>query len=593
LIDKNGSYIIKRCRIIHQYASVLFSTNISGNEDLMENIHNQYFEEFKLYNKITLVFLLSILLYVTAGIYNDVFIDLVSIANYLTWHMIFEFASVLVSFSIFTVTYFVYKESRKLSMIILGCAFLLMGTLDAFHTFSFKGMSDFFIPNTTANRATTLWILSRCIGSLLFLISVLIPDNKRGKINSGVLAFGTLMFSILLFITTSYYPDALPPMLIEASGLTMVKIVIEYIIILILTATFLVVLSHYRKTFHVRDHQYMLALVFLIFSEFAFTNYGSVYDAFNYIGHIYKVIAYMILYKAVYVDNVSEPYREMKKARNELREYSENLNKLVNKRTRDLEEANSILLKDIEYAREMQLRLMPANLPKDDSVSIQAEYLPAERLSGDFYNLVRLDEDNVAIYIGDVSGHGVSAAMLTIFANQNISPLNSDDEYDPITPPSAILDQVYKSFNKTNFKDETYILMLYGVYNRNTRVFRYASAGINVPPYVVRRSGEIEPLDSRGFSICKLGDFIDPTYEEREIQLEKGDKLLLYSDGLVEARNSKNEIFGQGRMEKYLKENHYLKANELKYDLKKNLYNHIGRFNTLMDDVTYVILEVK
>jgi serine phosphatase RsbU (regulator of sigma subunit) len=61
----------------------------------------------------------------------------------------------------------------------------------------------------------------------------------------------------------------------------------------------------------------------------------------------------------------------------------------------------------------------------------------------------------------------------------------------------------------------------------------------------------------------------------------------------VEARNSKNEIFGQGRMEKYLKENHYLKANELKYDLKKNLYNHIGRFNTLMDDVTYVILEVK
>lgn len=560
----------------------------------MDNIHNQYFEELKLYNRITLAFLMSIILYVTAGIYNNFFMELVSVTNYLTWHMLFEFASVLVSFSIFTVTYFVYKESRKLSMIILGCAFLLMGTLDALHTFSFKGMSDFFIANTTANRATTLWILSRTLGSLGFLLAVLIPDDRRGRINSGILAFGTFLFSIVLFVIVTYYPSLMPPMLIEESGLTLTKIIMEYIIIIILVATFIVVLSQYRKSTQMRDHQYMLALVFLIFSEFAFTNYGSVYDAFNYIGHIYKVVAYIILYKAIYVDNVSEPYREMKKARNELKKYSDNLSKLVKQRTRDLEEANSILLKDIEYAREMQLRLMPAQLPKDESVSIQAEYLPAERLSGDFYNLVRLDEDNVAIYLGDVSGHGVSAAMLTIFANQNITPLKTTaNEKSRITPPADVLHEMYKSFNKTNFKDETYILMLYGIYNRNSRIFRYASAGINVPPYVLRSSGDVEALDSRGFSICKLGDFVNPTYEEREVQLQRGDKLLLYSDGLVESRNSEDEVFGQRKMEKYLKDNYFLKASELKYALKKNLYNHIGGLDMLMDDVTYVILEIK
>ncbi|WP_409229355.1 MASE3 domain-containing protein [Gudongella sp. SC589] len=559
----------------------------------MENIHNQYFKELKLYNRITVVFLLSISLYIIAGIYNDVFIKLVSVASYLTWHMIFEFASVLVSFSIFTVTYFVYKESRKLSMIFLGCTFLFMGTLDAMHTFSFKGMSDFFIANTTANRATTLWILSRSLGSLGFLVSVLIPDSKKGKINNGIFAIGTLLFSILLFVIVTYYPNVFPPMLIEDSGLTTIKIVMEYIIIIIMAITFLIVLSQYRVTSQVRDYQYLLALVFLIFSEFAFTNYGSVYDAFNYIGHIYKVVAYMILYKAIYVDNVSEPYREMKKARNELKEYSDNLNRLVKKRTRDLEEANSMLLKDIEYAKEMQIRLMPAQLPKDESVSIQAEYLPAERLSGDFYNLVRLDEDNVAIYIGDVSGHGVSAAMLTIFANQNITPIKPDEnEEDRITPPSTILDDVYQSFNETNFQDETYILMLYGIYNRNTRVFRYASAGINVPPYVIRRSGDVEELDSKGFSICKLGEFVNPTYEERKVQLEKGDKLFLYSDGLVEARNSDNEIFGQRNMERYLKKNSFMKAGELKEALRKNLCNHIGNLDMLKDDVTFVILEI-
>src|SRR5690606_25604965 len=99
--------------------------------------------------------------------------------------------------------------------------------------------------------------------------------------------------------------------------------------------------------------------------------------------------------------------------------YSENLNLLVKQRTKDLEEANTMLLKDIEYAKEMQLRLLPNTLPEDSTVTFNAEYLPAERLSGDFYNVIRLDEENLAIYIGDVAGHGVSAAMLTIFVNQN------------------------------------------------------------------------------------------------------------------------------------------------------------------------------
>jgi len=312
-------------------------------------------------------------------------------------------------------------------------------------------------------------------------------------------------------------------MLVEDSGLTTIKILMEYVIILIMAVTFLVVFSQYRKTSQVRDHQYLLALVFLIFSEFAFTNYGSVYDAFNYIGHIYKVIAYMILYKAIYVDNVSEPYREMKKARNELREYSDNLNRLVKKRTKDLEEANLILLKDIEYAREMQLRLMSAQLPKDESVSIQAEYIPAERLSGDFYNLVRLDKDNVAIYIGDVSGHGVSAAMLTIFANQNITPKKPEENgEDRITPPSDVLDEVYQSFNESNFQDETYILMLYGIYNRNTRIFRYASAGINVPPMSSGGPEILKSLIQRVSQSVSLENLLIPPMKREKYNLKKG-----------------------------------------------------------------------
>lgn len=368
----------------------------------------------------------------------------------------------------------------------------------------------------------------------------------------------------------------------------------EYIIISIMAITFVIVLSQYKRTAQIREHQFMMALVFLIFSEFAFTNYGSVYDAFNYIGHIYKIIAYIILYKSIYIDNVSEPYREMKKARNELRDYSDNLNLIVNQRTKDLEDANSMLMKDIEYAREMQLSLMPEQMPEDKFLSFHAEYLPAERLSGDFYNVVKLDEHNIAIYIGDVAGHGVSAAMLTVFANQNLSPLK-ENENDPykIVPPNVVLDSIYKNFNNTNFNDETYILMLYGIYNKKTKLFTYASAGMNVSPYLIKDSGEIIEINSKGFSICKLGDYIMPTYENRKIQMEAGNKLLLYSDGLVEARNENDEIYGQEKMKDFLKENYALNASDLVEELKENLYNHIGSIERLKDDVTILIMDVK
>lgn len=559
----------------------------------MEQLKAVFIKNYKLYEKIIISVLFSILIYTTAAIYNDLFMRLTSIAGYLTWHVIFEFISILVSFSIFTVTYYVYEESADLSMIILGCAFLTMGLLDVFHTFSFKGMSDFFIANTTANRATTLWILARTLGSLGFLLSVLVPSNLKVNIKKGTFAVTTTAFSILLFLIVTYYPILFPTMFIEETGLTITKIVMEYIIILIMAITFLVILSKYKRTGQRLHHQFMIALVLLMFSEFAFTSYGSVYDVFNYIGHIYKIIASMILYKVIYIENVIAPYRQMKKAKNELKKYSENLNIMVKQRTKEILDMNSSLLKDIEYAKEIQLRLMPQKMPIDEFVSFCAEYLPAERLSGDFYNVLKLDDHNIAFYLGDVSGHGVPAAMLTIFANQNIIPFEEvDSNKRVIIPPTEVMNTIYNSYNNTNFSDETYIIMLYGIYNTKSRLLTYASAGMNVSPYIIKGSGELLTLNSNGFSICKLGEFITPSFEEIEVQLEKGDKLFVYSDGLIESRNVYNELYGEDRMEAFLKENAALNAEELKIALRENLSHHIGNIDRLKDDVTYLIMEI-
>ncbi len=559
----------------------------------MDTADVRLFQNIKKYDKVIFVSIFSIVIYIIAGIYNNAFLEMMSIANYLTWHNIFEFSSILISFSVFTVTYFAYKETRSLRFIIYGCAFLIMGSLDAFHTFSYKGMPDFFIANDTANRATTLWILSRLIGSLGFMTAISTPANVLSNIKKEVFATLTAALAIGLFLIVTYYPNFFPPMYIEGKGLTNLKILLEYFIILILIISFITLSSQYKETYSKDKDMIMIALVLLIFSEFAFTKYGSVYDAFNYIGHLYKIIAFYMFYRTIYIENISKPYIELKKSRNELEIYSDNLNIIVQDRTKELKELNGMLLSDIEYAREMQRSLLPKQMPKNIPVFFDAEYLPAEKLSGDFYNVLKLDEDNIAVYIGDVSGHGISAAMLTVFAFQNIIQLKEKGAPSgEILKPSFVLKTIYNSFNSTNINDEKYIVMLYGIYNIKNKSFRYASAGINVPPYIIKKNGELHEVNVKGFPICKLGDYISPYYENKVIQLETGDKILFYSDGLIEAKNKFGEIYGQSRLKDFLKNNHNLNSSDLNTAIKNDFYKHIGHGSELMDDVTFLTMLV-
>lgn len=551
------------------------------------------FQKIKIYNKVILVFIFSIILYIFSGIYNEVFLNVMTLRSYLTWHTIFEFASILVSFSVFTVAYFIYEESKNLRLIMFGCLFLLMGGLDLFHTLSYEGMPDFFIVNDSANRATTLWILSRFLGSLGFMFTISIPINRTSNIKKEFLSTVTTIFAITLFFIVTYYPNFFPPMYLEYEGLTDIKIFMEYIIILILVVSFILIAKSYKRTNSNIEYKFMIALVLLIFSEFSFTSYGNIYDVFNYIGHLYKVIAFSILYKAIYIENISTPYRDLEEAKNKLKRYSDNLNLIVRQRTQELEELNGELLNDLEYAKEMQRCLLPQKFPNNMFISFDAEYLPAENLSGDFYNVVKLDEENIAIYIGDVSGHGISAAMLTVFAYQNVIQLREKaGSGEEIIEPGFVLKNIYKSFNKTNISEEKYIVMLYGIYNILDRTFNYASAGINVSPCIIKKSGEIEEINSRGFPICKLADVISPYYDNRNIQLEKGDKLFFYSDGLVEARNKNGEICGQDKLKSFLKNNHTLDADQLNSAIKNEFFKHIGYDSDLMDDVTFLTMHI-
>ena len=148
----------------------------------MDTVKTDLFFDIKKYSKLLFIFFSSIIIYTLAVVFNNVFINIMPTTSYLAWHTMFEFASILVSFSIFAVTYFIYEENGNLSMLIFGCAFLSMSCLDMFHTLSYKGMADFFIVNDTANRATTLWIFSRLSGVIGIMSALFISPKAVSKI---------------------------------------------------------------------------------------------------------------------------------------------------------------------------------------------------------------------------------------------------------------------------------------------------------------------------------------------------------------------------------------------------------------------------
>ena len=111
----------------------------------------------------------------------------------------------------------------------------------------------------------------------------------------------------------------------------------------------------------------------------SFTLYLNVYDTYNLLGHIYKIIAYYLIFKGKFVLNVQKPYMALHETERQLAEYANNLEKLVQKRTAEITAANEKLMKDMDYARNIQSALLPVTLPKFNKVDFAARYLPCEK----------------------------------------------------------------------------------------------------------------------------------------------------------------------------------------------------------------------
>lgn len=289
------------------------------------------------------VFLLSLSVFLVVEFLHSLLYRKISIESYLVFHNIAEFFSVMVSLSIFGVGWYTYNQSKNRHALFLSCAFLTIGLIDFMHTLSFPGMTDFITPNNT-NKAILFWIAARLFSAMAFLASayIYLDTESRFLPKNNLLA---LAFAIpaIAFVGVIYYPSYLPAMFIENSGLTPFKIYSEYLIVILFAGAFFIYWGRFLKTKDEPLIFFLSALVISIFSELAFTLYKSAFDTYNMLGHIYKVVAFFLIYKGIFIASVQHPYVK-------LTETSEELLR-ANRAYRVLSRCNQTLIRAAEESR--------------------------------------------------------------------------------------------------------------------------------------------------------------------------------------------------------------------------------------------------
>lgn len=235
-------------------------------------------------------------------------------------HIFSEAFSIIVSMMIFAIIY-ASNEERPAPVLLLGCAFLAVGLLDFAHTLSYMGMPDFITP-AGPEKGMNFWLSARLIFALAMLTFALLPWKPFSNHRSRYwLLSGSLILTTLIYWLGLYHQEIWPATFIEGQGLTRFKIGAEYTIIAMMLGSAILFYQKLRGSDAPYDAAGLFTAVGItILSELTFTLYTEVFDIFNLLGHLYKILAYVFICKAIFVVIVQEPYQKLHRAINALKE---------------------------------------------------------------------------------------------------------------------------------------------------------------------------------------------------------------------------------------------------------------------------------
>ncbi|MGH9971573.1 MAG: PP2C family protein-serine/threonine phosphatase [Pyrinomonadaceae bacterium] len=234
----------------------------------------------------------------------------------------------------------------------------------------------------------------------------------------------------------------------------------------------------------------------------------------------------------------------------------------------------------LEVARQVQLELLPASDPKLEGFDISAYNFPTEEVSGDYYDWVRIYEDQIAIVVADVSGKGVPAALLMAFLRASLRAATHVG-YAPHISMAKVNYLLWESIERNQ-----YVTAFYGILDAPNRTLSYTNAGHN-PPLLLDAAGKARFMDRGG---VPLGMFRDTRYYEYYLTIEPNEVLVLYTDGVTEAMNATEEEFGRDRLTESVRAARHLNAKDLITAVQSDVIAWTdGRGAT--DDITFFVVK--
>lgn len=248
-----------------------------------------------------------------------------------------------------------------------------------------------------------------------------------------------------------------------------------------------------------------------------------------------------------------------------------------------LEEFNAEIKEDLRMAQKLQEAIIPKTKPDVSHINVGSVFISLEAVSGDYLDIIEIDDDHLGLLIVDVSGHGVPSALVTTMAKVSFNSHST-----PEVSTAEICEKVNLDLCKAIGDSDYYCTAFYIIFNLNTFEIEYTSCGHPQAVLMRTTTNELIELQTKGFYIG-AADFA--TYFSDKTTLQKGDKIILYTDGIVEAENSEGEIYDFDRLFQFVRDNQNLQGQEFSDLLVEDVYKFRGNAPRT-DDISVICLDI-
>ena len=367
--------------------------------------------------------------------------------------------------------------------------------------------------------------------------------------------------------------------------LTLFMLIIDILIIVTPVWHMIIDLLHFIAV----NQQYLISLLILdggiiLFFIPALILLGFVENkVINPIKSFSKIESFIKKDKKIETERLLELYSDYINQDDEIGVLSRSYTNLINynneyiENVKHLESERQKITTELNIAHNIQLSTLPNNNIDNEYTKIRGYCKAAKEVGGDFYDYYEIDEDNTMIVIGDASGKGIPAAIFTMITQNSINVLIKNE-----LDPAEVLNNTNNQICERN-SEMMFITLFLGIYNNKKHTLTYANAGHNPP--IIKNKDKFSFIDID--SEIVMGVLEDYEYKNHEITLD--DEIILYTDGITDAQNSSQELYGEERLLNHLN----AQKSDIVVDSLINDINNFTKNEEQFDDMTLLVMKVK